>query len=107
MKLPFNTIISEDKIKRYLLVPRKRNDKSKWLSSAGYNQQNWEKLKQDLYSQILSLDITKKENTNYGIMYEIKGELVGPKKRISVCTIWFHEYESKHIKFVTMFPDKK
>ncbi len=36
MTLAGNTLISRDKMIQYLLVPGKRNDKSQWLSRAGY-----------------------------------------------------------------------
>jgi len=37
MRLPSNAIISERKVKEYLLSYRKRSDKSKWLAKAGYD----------------------------------------------------------------------
>ncbi len=36
MKLPSTAIIAPEKIKKYLLSTRRRNDKSKWLAKAGY-----------------------------------------------------------------------
>jgi len=107
MKLPLTAIIAEEKIKEYLLSFRKRNDKSKWLSKAGYKLEDWQRLEKDLRTQLLSLDAMYTEETQYGQMYEIKGMLTGPNgKTLSVCSIWMNEYESKSIKFITMFPDK-
>ncbi|OQX76918.1 MAG: hypothetical protein B6D64_09055 [Bacteroidetes bacterium 4484_276] len=37
MELPYNSLIAHSKLKDYLLVPKKRNDKSKWLAQIGYN----------------------------------------------------------------------
>jgi hypothetical protein len=48
MKLPKNIIISDEKLTSYLLVAKKRNDKSQWLSKAGYIIDNWERLKTDI-----------------------------------------------------------
>lgn len=56
MKLDENTLISHGKLMQYLLVPRKRNDKSRWLAKAGYPLENWRLLENDLRNQILSLD---------------------------------------------------
>lgn len=107
MKLPSETIISSDKLKDYLLVYRKRNDKSKWLAQAGYQLENWQSLEHDLRNQILSLNAVPTDNTQYGQMYEIKGPLVGPNsKTIQVCTVWMSEHETGQTKFITMFPDK-
>ena len=107
MKLPLTAVITEDKIKEYLLSPRKRNDKSKWLSEVGYNLENWQRLEKDLRTQLLSRDAEYIEETKYGQMYQIRGMLVGPNgKTLSVCSIWMKEHESKSVKFITMFPEK-
>jgi len=105
MKLPFDALISEEKVKDYLLAQRKRNDKSKWLANAGYNQNNWQKLELDLRNQILSLDASPSDITKFGQMFEIKGMLKGPNgKSLKVNTIWMIEHETKITKFITMFP---
>jgi hypothetical protein len=71
MILPTNTSISPEKLMQYLLTPRKRNDKSKWLAQAGYRLENWRVLENDLRMQILSLDASPSELTIYGQTYEI------------------------------------
>jgi len=48
MRLPEDTLISDDKLTQYLLVPKKRNDKSQWLAQAGYTLENWQALENDL-----------------------------------------------------------
>ncbi|OGU10705.1 MAG: hypothetical protein A2X61_05045 [Ignavibacteria bacterium GWB2_35_12] len=56
MKLPANAEISEVKIVNYLLKNRSKNDKSRFLNLAGYNQSNYQKLIEDIRTQILILD---------------------------------------------------
>ena len=108
MRLPLKTIIATGKIKDYLLSQRKRNDKSKWLSKAGYGRENWQQLEQDLRTQILSLDAMPTDSTKYGQIFEIKGTLKGPNgKTLKILTIWINEYETKSTKFITMYPQKK
>ncbi len=108
MKLAQETIISTTKLKEYLLVHKKRNDKSKWLGQAGYETNNWQSLENDLRNQILSFDAVPTEDNQYGQMYEIRGVLTGPSgKTIQVCTIWMKEHETGQTKFITMFPDKR
>jgi hypothetical protein len=108
MKLPEDAIISYEKLTQYLLVFRKRNDKSQWLAKAGYVLDNWYMLEKDIRSQILPLDASPRENTHYGQMYGIRGGLNGPNgKSLSVCTVWMTEQESKKTKFITMYPEKK
>lgn len=52
MKLPSNSIISKDKIIRYLLLPRQEDDKSKYLYNAGYSLSLWEQLEKDIRKAI-------------------------------------------------------
>ena len=107
MKLPTNTLISPEKLTQYLLSQRRRNDKSRWLSQAGYTIKNWQLLERDLRRQILSLDAMPTESTKYGQMYEIKGSLTGPNgKTLPVCTIWMTEAATGDTKFITMYPKK-
>jgi len=55
----------------------------------------------------MSLDAISTENTRYGQMYEIKGNLIGPNgKTLSVCTIWMTETATGDTKFITMYPEK-
>ena len=108
MKLPKNIIISDEKLTSYLLVAKKRNDKSQWLSKAGYIIDNWERLETDIRGLVLSNDATPQENTEYGQLYEINGELKSPKgDLLSVRTIWMTEYATGLTKFITMYPLKK
>lgn len=108
MKLPKNVIISKDKITRYLLVAKKRNDKSRWLAKAGYSLDNWEALETDIRNFSLANEIIPRETTEYGQIFEIKGNIKGPNGGIlSVCAIWMTEYTTGDTKFITMYPDKK
>ncbi|HHT9137125.1 MAG TPA: DUF6883 domain-containing protein [Candidatus Wunengus sp. YC60] len=108
MKLPENTLIAAEKLTQYLLVLRKRHDKSRWLSRAGYTLENWQLLEEDLRTQILSLNAILTENTKYGQMYEIRGTLAGPNGRtLAVCTMWMTETATGETKFITMYPDKE
>lgn len=85
-KLPSKTIIAPEKLKEYLLLPKKRNDKSKWLAQAGYKLENWQVLESDLRTQILSHKARPVDVTHYGQMYEIRGQLVGPNGTALNCS---------------------
>jgi hypothetical protein len=107
MKLPDNTLIAPEKLTQYLLVLKKRNDKSKWLAQIGYTLENWQDLENDLRLQILSLEATAIETTQYGQTYEIRDNLTGPNgKTVVVVTIWMTEIATGVTKFITMYPDK-
>ena len=99
-----NAVIAEEKLKNYLLVLLPKDDKSQFLSQAGYTQDNWQQLEQDLREQILPLDAVPTTNTQYGQKYAIAGNLTGPNGKIlAVRTIWI--VASGITKFVTLFPN--
>jgi len=108
VRLSKNTLISDEKLTKYLLAPRKRHDKSKWLAQAGYLPETWPILKEDLRSQILPNDASLVETTEYGTMYEIRAKLKGPNgKTLPACTIWMLERTTSVTKFITMYPDRR
>jgi len=107
MKLPSNALISTEKLTNYLLTPRKRNDKSKWLGQAGYTSENWRILEDDLRNQVLPREAVLTDKSDYGDLYEIRAKLDGPNGRsLPVCTIWMVEKATDITKFITMYPDK-
>lgn len=88
MKLPSNTIVAPEKIKKYLLTYRIEDDKSQYLEEVGYSLEQWKQLEEDFREQILCLDAMFKEMTAYGDVYEIRGILTGPNgKQLKVVTI--------------------
>ena len=108
MRLPDDTLIAHEKLTQYMLALRKRNDKSKWLAQAGYTLESWQVLENDLRIQILSADATPIESTEYGQLYEIRRNLIGPNgKGLPVCTIWMTEAATGSTKFITMYPDRR
>lgn len=107
MLLPANALISPEKLIRYLLRPRKRNDKSTWLAQAGYSIETWRVLENDLRRQILSLEAVPTDHTQYGQTYEIRGQLIGPNgKSMAMSTIWMTENATGVTKFITLYPNK-
>lgn len=109
MKLPHDAEIAPAKLKKYLLVWRDTDDKSKFLAQAGYVQENWQQLEADLRSQILLLEAVSSDEPNrFGDVYEIRGVLRGVNGvNLAVVTIWMIEYETRQTKFITLYPDKE
>ncbi|ANV85275.1 hypothetical protein AWQ21_13380 [Picosynechococcus sp. PCC 7003] len=98
-------LISQAKLTQYLLILLPKNDKSKFLSQAGYTFDNW----QDRHDHLKTLAMKGKseflQQTPYGKKYKIKGELQGlGHKTLKVATIWM--VADKIAKFVTLIPDK-
>ena len=78
MKLPEDVVIPEDKLVRYLLLPREENDKSQFLGIAGYTLGTWEVLARDLHDLAKTYEISDKAISLYGIKWEVQGSLTGP-----------------------------
>ncbi len=73
-----DAVIAEAKLKKYLLVWREADDKSKFLAQAGYTLSNWQQLEAALRSQILLLAAVPSDEVNrFGDVYEIRGVLRG------------------------------
>lgn len=107
MKLPADAVIAPDKLTRYLLVSRNRDDKSKYLATAGYTLDNWYQLERDLRTQILIRDAIFEYSDEYGDRYRITGKLLGPNgQQLCVVTYWMFEKQLGQVKFITLIPDK-
>jgi hypothetical protein len=101
-------IIPDDKLLNYLLLPRKENDKSKFLNSAGYYIANCDVLARDLRQLVQANVVSDVKASTYGKKYEIRGALNGPNGRtLQVVTIWIRLDATEDIRFVTLFPDRE
>lgn len=108
MKLPEQVVISQDKLLRYLLLPREENDKSKFLASAGYTLATWEVLERDLRQLARSQEISDLETSPYGIKYTVPGTLHGPNGRtLRLMTVWMTLAATGETRLVTLFPNKE
>ena len=109
MNLSPDAVIAEAKLKKYLLVWREADDKSKFLAQAGYTLANWQQLEAALRSQILPLEAVPSDEVNrFGDVYEIRGVLRGVNgTELAVVTIWMIEYETQVTKLITLYPDKE
>lgn len=108
MRIPEDLIISEDKITRYLLVQKARNDKSKFLAQAGFTQENPEALTRAIRFQAVAAEAAEavEDRCNeYGTFYQVEGELIGTNGvSLSVVTIWLKRQIDDKFQFVTLKP---
>jgi hypothetical protein len=103
--LPQDTVIAEEKLTKYLLVPLPKDDKSKFLAQAGYTLDNWQQLEQDLRDRVLSQPAELIETNRYGKKYAILACLRGANGiELNILTIWMVTNDTT--KFVTLVPDK-
>ena len=84
------------------------DDKSQFLSLAGYALDDADRLLLDIREQLFPQEAEFQEETEYGPKYRIRGALTGPNGRtLRVLTIWMKENATNQTKFVTLFPDKR
>ena len=68
MRLPSDAVIAIEKMADYLLRWRPENDKSQFLAQAGYTEQDADQLAADIRRQLLTLEASFEESTEYGEM---------------------------------------
>lgn len=108
MRIPEDAIIPNDKMTRYLLIQKARNDKSKFLAQAGFTLQNPEALAAAIHSLIAMSEAVEDRNNEYGAFYKVAGELVGINGvSLSVVTIWLQRQIDEKFQFVTLKPLKE
>ena len=108
MKIPADAIIPDEKLTRYLLVYKARNDKSKFLGQAGFTQENPEALRAAIESFAESVEAVEDATNEYGIFYRVEGDLLGINGvNLSVVTIWLQRQSDGKFQFVTLKPRKE
>lgn len=114
MKLPVNIVIPDEKLTGYLLFPRIWNDKSKFLSQAGFTSTNSGRLKKELALQKELATLAQKAEAvedgvnEYGIFYRTDGELTGPNGRsLPVTAIWMRRETDGVVCFITLKPRRE
>lgn len=108
MRIPKDAIIPDDKITRYLLVHKARNDKSKFLSQAGFSIDQPEALRAAIQSITEASEAIESRSNEYGVFYQVRGELVGINGvTLSVVTIWLQRQIDGKFQFVTLNPLKE
>lgn len=101
-------MVPDDKLLRYLLLPREENDKSAFLALAGYTLATWEVLRRDLHDLARSHEVNDTLTSPYGIKHEIRGALTGPNgQTLRIVTVWITLQARGETRFVTLFPDRE
>jgi hypothetical protein len=92
VRIPADAIIPDDKLLRYLLVYKARNDKSNFLAQAGFTQENPEALRAAIQAVVESGEAVEDRTNEYGTFYQAEGELIGTNEvNLPVTTIWYSD----------------
>lgn len=111
MKLPNaeSAIIPKEKLQDYLLSQSHPIGRFKAASfrSIGYSLDNWEALERDIRS-LLSNEVEKSQETEYGEKFEVRGEICGPSgQRAEIVTVWIVLKGKDVPRFITSHPGEK
>ena len=77
MKIPSNAVIPAPKLTQYLLVPRSRDDKSKFLAQGGFTMDTAAELELAIRQLIAENEAVEDRTDRFGTFYEVKGLLKG------------------------------
>jgi hypothetical protein len=107
VKIQDEAIIPEEKITRYLLVPRIKDDKSKFLAQAGFTQDNPEELLKAIKQLVITTEAVKDSTNEYETFYTIEGNLQGVNgHELTVVTVWLQSEDDKSFRFITLKPKR-
>lgn len=107
MKIPSDAIIQNEKLTKYLLVLKTRNDKSKYLAQGGFNLKNWQQLKIAIQKIIQENEAEKDIIDDYGTYYQVIGELQGINdQKLPVITVWQQRKADNKFYFITLKPNR-
>ncbi len=103
MEVPDDAVIPEEKLTKYLLVPRPWDDKAKFLAQGGFTQDNPGELMNALRQLARSAEIVEDGTNEYGEFYRVKGELIGPEGRtLAVTIVWLRRHADGSFHFITL-----
>ncbi|TWT44164.1 hypothetical protein RAS1_05720 [Phycisphaerae bacterium RAS1] len=104
MRIRPDATISRDKLVKYLLVSRPWDDKSVFLSRAGYTLANPDDLEHAIRELAASVGASEDARNEYGVFWRVEGELVGPLARLAVELIWMRRQINERFPFVALKP---
>jgi hypothetical protein len=107
VKIPPDAIIPEEKLTRYLLVPRPEDDKSRYLAQAGFTNQNPAALLAAIRDLTTSDEAVEDGSNRFGDFFRVEGAIIGPNgRRLLVVLVWLRWFADGTFHFVTLKPWK-
>ena len=99
---PDQLVIPKEKILRYLLIKKDKNDKSGFLAALGFTAENYTELIDEIKVVASSNEAILTRSSPFGNLYKVEGML---KESLGV-TIWIEQVEYNKFRFVTLYPGK-
>jgi len=105
VNIPLDAYIPMEKVTQYLLLPRTRNDKSKFLSQAGFDEANPQTLLKAIRDHVTAHQAIVDGDNGYGEFFRVEGSLLGPNgTTLQIVTIWIRWHIDGSTHFVTLKP---
>ncbi len=104
MRIPKDAVIAPAKITEYLLVQRRKNDKSQFLAQVGFTRDDPESLTAAIRNLIAEHEGVFDRRNEYGTFYRVEGNLHGPDGSLRVITVWIQRQIDDVFWFVTLKP---
>jgi hypothetical protein len=107
MRVPPDADIPDGKLTGYLLVPRPWDDKSGFLSQAGFVPENAALLREAIRGLAASTDPVRDGDNEYGEFWVVGGQIIGPQGTLAVTTVWLRWRVDGTFHFVTLKPSRR
>jgi hypothetical protein len=109
LKLPDadRAFVDDAKIRDYLLSPAHPvgRFKARVFAAAGYRQNAWQRLRDDLLALAVSIEVVPSQDKRYGERFVGRGELPGTVGRpLPVVTVWLIPLEGSAPRLITVYP---
>ena len=103
MHIPEDALIAREKLTTYLLLPRIKDDKSRFLAQLGFTQDNPDDLEAAIRTLVRTYAAVQDRQNEYGTFYQVTGPLIGVHGERSVVTL---ETAHERYGFITLKPDR-
>jgi hypothetical protein len=104
MKIPPDAVIPADKLTKYLLTARSKDDKSKYLAQSGFSLASPNLLEAEIRRLTAETDAVMDRVKEHGVYYTVRGEIIGPMKvALPVKLVWMQRIDGI-FWFVTLVP---
>ena len=104
--IPESAVVSPEKLRRYLLIPRLVDDKSRYLARGGFVQTNWQLLETEIRELAATSPAIEDGKNDYGTFWRNEGFLAGPRSTLAVVLVWIEWTSDGAFHFVTLKPLK-
>lgn len=103
MKIPLDAAVARDKLTRYLLIYRDEDDKSQFLAQIGFTHDNPDALETAIRVHIEIYEAVEEKSNQYGIFYQVEGDLVGQgDRKLSIISVGLQEKSTGNFRFITL-----